>query len=80
MAYSHKKCSPWINTHQMSVNGKRDNFVREDLLAAGSLIGNFKKESQQIIDHIIDVVSEWKNYSKTAEVFEPLSLDSDEKY
>ncbi|MCK4706044.1 MAG: type II toxin-antitoxin system HipA family toxin, partial [Gammaproteobacteria bacterium] len=67
--------SPWVNSHQMSVNGKRDDFNRDDLLSVGSLIGNFKKESQQIIEQVMDVVSEWKSYSKKADVFEPLSKE-----
>lgn len=69
IAYSYKKDSPWVNAHQMSLNGKRDAFNRDDLLAVGSLIGNFKKQSQQIIDEVIAVVSEWQHYADKAEVF-----------
>ena len=73
VAYSYKKDSPWVHTHQMSINGKRDNFSREDLLAVGSLIGNFKKDANQVIDHIIDVVRQWPRYAHQAEVFEDLA-------
>ncbi len=73
LAYSYKKDSPWVNSHQMSVNGKRDNFNRDDLLSVAALVGNFKKESQQIIDQVIQVVSEWRAYAETAGVFEPLA-------
>lgn len=73
IAYSYKKDFPWVNVHQMSLNGKRDNFNREDLLAVGSLIGNFKKQAQQIVDQVLSVVSQWQSYAKKAEVFEPLA-------
>ncbi|RLA19077.1 MAG: type II toxin-antitoxin system HipA family toxin [Gammaproteobacteria bacterium] len=73
LAYSYKKESPWVNAHQMSLNGKRDNFIREDLLTVGMLIGNFKKEAKQIIEEITDVVSQWNRYAKKAEVFKPLA-------
>ena len=73
LAYSYKKDSPWVNSHQMTVNGKRDNFVRDDLLAVGTLIGNFKKESQHIIDEVLSVVKKWDDYAKQAGVFEGLS-------
>jgi len=53
IAYSYKKDSPWVNAHQMSINGKRDGFSREDLFAVAELIGNFKKESQQIFDEVM---------------------------
>jgi serine/threonine-protein kinase HipA len=72
LAYSYKKDSPWVNSHQMSLNGKRDNFNRSDLLGVGALIGNFKKDSQRIINTVVDVVSEWQSYAKKAGVFDVL--------
>lgn len=73
IAYSYKPGSPWVNSHQLSLNGKRDNFTRDDLLQAASLISNFNKEAKQIIQQILNVVSEWKSYAKQAGVFEHFS-------
>lgn len=73
LAYSYKKSSPWVNSHQMSANGKRDDFVRDDLLAVASLIGNFKKQAKQIIEDTIAVVNAWDGYAKQAGVFDALS-------
>jgi len=72
IAYSYKKDSPWVNAHQMSLNGKRDGFSREDLMAVAGLIGNFNKQAEQIIDQVIQVVSDWQNYADKTGVFEPL--------
>lgn len=72
IAYSYKKGSPWVDSHQMSLNGKRDNFERNDLLAVAALIGNFSREAPKIIDRVIAVVRQWPAYAKKAEVFLPL--------
>lgn len=73
LAYSYKKDSPWVNSHQMSLNGKRDDFNVDDLLAVSHLIGNFKNEARQIIDKVITVVSNWDDYANNAGVFDELA-------
>ena len=73
IAYSYKPGSPWVNSHQMSLNGKRDNFTREDLMQAASLISNFNKEAKHIIQQILSVVSQWPYYAQQAGVFENFS-------
>ncbi|HFE39207.1 MAG TPA: HipA domain-containing protein, partial [Gammaproteobacteria bacterium] len=73
VAYSYKKDSPWVNTHQLSLNGKRDLFTRDDLLSVAGLIGNFNKTANQIIDEVISVVSNWDAYAHTAGVFNELA-------
>ncbi len=75
LAYSYKKGSPWVNSHQMTLNGKRDNFNRDDLLAVASLISNFKKESIQIIEEVISVVEQWDDYANKAGVFDDLARE-----
>ena len=75
VVYSYKKDSPWVNSHQMSLNAKRDNFTREDILSIGTLISNFKKESEQILDEVISAVSQWKKYSSKAGVFDNLDRE-----
>jgi serine/threonine-protein kinase HipA len=71
IAYSYKKGSPWVDSHQLSINGKRDNFERNDLMAVASLINNFR-EAEQIIARVVEVVSEWQSYANKAGVFQPL--------
>lgn len=68
VAYSYKPGSPWVNSHQLSLNGKRENFTRDDLLGAAKLLSNFTKEAKNIIEHSLDVVSQWKGYARTADV------------
>ena len=75
IAYSYKPGSPWVDSHQLSVNGKRDNFERSDLLLVAELIGNFTREAPKIIDQVLAVVSQWPSYAKKAEVFAPLQKE-----
>ncbi len=69
VAYSYRPNSEWVQYHQLSINGKRDNFLRDDLLSVASLIGNFKAEANSIIDKVVDVVSDWPRYARKANVF-----------
>ena len=66
IAYSYKPDLPWVNSHQLSLNGKRDNFVRNDLLLPAE---KFRKEAEAIIEEVIDVVAQWPKYTKEAGVF-----------
>lgn len=75
IAYSYKPGSPWVDSHQLSLNGKRDNFERSDLLVVAELIGNFTREAAKIIDQVLAVVSQWSYYAKQAEVFPGLQAE-----
>lgn len=70
IAYSYKPDSPWVNSHQLSLNGKRDDFVRNDLLLPAE---KFRKEAEAIIEEVIDVVAQWPKYAKEAGVFPEFS-------
>lgn len=67
VAYSYRPDSPWVSTHQLTLNGKRDDFTRQDLLAVAAQINHFK-EAEGIIDDITEVVSRWPEFAKQAGV------------
>lgn len=64
VTYSHNPAGLWTNQHQMSINGKRDNFVRSDFKIIGDSIGI--KNVDGIIDQIVDVVTHWQEFAQTA--------------
>ncbi len=66
VTYSHNPAGKWTNYHQMSVNGKRDNFVLEDLIQVGESISLNK--SEQIINDVLAAVDNWKSYTGNAGV------------
>ncbi len=64
VTYSHNPGGKWTGLHQMSINGKRDNFTLSDFSAVARSI-NLKNE-KNIIQQILDVVSNWSKYAKEA--------------
>lgn len=66
--YSYNPTGTWTNRHQMSINGKRDNFTRNDLEVVGDEMGI--KDYRKKVDYITDVVSNWSEYAYQAGVKE----------
>ena len=64
--YSHKPAGRWTNQHQMTINGKRDNFTAADLIAVGESISI--PRPRNIIDEVIDAVSRWQDFAAQAGV------------
>jgi len=64
ITYSYNPTGIWTNSHQMGINGKRDEFVLQDLLTVGDSISY--KQAKQTIVEIIEVVSNWSFYANQA--------------
>lgn len=56
----------WVSRHALSINGKRSNITREDLLTIGKSIKN--KKAAETIDHIGSVIKNWKEFADAVEV------------
>ncbi len=56
----------WVSQHALSINGKRNDIRKEDLLVIGRSIKNKKAES--VIDEINDTVSKWKTFADEVKV------------
>ena len=62
LAYSYKPGSPWVNSHWMTLNGKRDNFTREDFYSLEKLSPIFSKlKIDRIIEETKEHVSGWND-------------------
>lgn len=74
LAYSYKPGSPWVNSHWMTLNGKRDGFTREDFYTFEKLSPLFsKRKINRIIDETIEHVSNWSNLAAEHGVPETLT-------
>lgn len=62
--YAHNPAGKWTNRHQMSLNGKRDEFTKGDLIAVGKAISLPKPGA--IIDEVADAVKRWPEFAKLA--------------
>jgi len=70
LIYSYNPKGDWTNKHQMMINGKRDNFVREDIIALGEVCGIKKGKVNKLIDKVISTFENWSQYAKKADVEE----------
>lgn len=56
----------WVSQHILSINGKRTNITKDDLLIVGESIRN--KKASEIISDINDKVSNWIKYANNVDV------------
>ncbi len=62
LAYSYKPESHWVSSHWMKLNGKRDNFTREDFYSLEKLSPIFsKRKIDRIIEETTEHVSRWND-------------------
>ena len=62
LAYSYKPESHWVGSHWMKLNGKRDNFVREDFYSLEKLSPIFSKRTiDRTIEETTEHVSRWND-------------------
>lgn len=62
VCHSYRPGSTWVSQQSLSINGKRTNITRQDLIEVAKRM-NIKK-SEQIIDQILRVVSNWEVYAE----------------
>lgn len=66
ICHAYRPDSAWVSQHALSINGKRKDIKRHDLLAVGKNMNI--KNAEEIIDKVALVVSNWKNYAKAVGV------------
>jgi len=68
MTHSYKPGEGWTQTHQMTINGKRDHFTRQDLIQVA--LANDLKNPENIIAEVIAAVEQWPAFATDAGVSE----------
>jgi serine/threonine-protein kinase HipA len=66
VTYAFNPDSMWLRQHQMSINGKRLDIKRDDLLAVAKAM-NIKR-AEAIVDEVVAGVKDWKKFAKKAEM------------
>ncbi len=64
LSYAFNPANKWLARHQMTINGKREDITRHDLLNVGNQM-NIKK-ANEIIERICSVISRWSYYAADA--------------
>jgi serine/threonine-protein kinase HipA len=70
VAYSYNPSGAWTSRHQMSVNGKRDDFFVEDLIALALSGGLKRAKARRIIEDADASVGKWNEFAAAAGVDE----------
>lgn len=68
ISYAWNPDGSFTSRHQMSVNGKRDDFSKDDLLALGSAGGVKPARARKLINDVVVSVGRWTDFAKMAGV------------
>jgi serine/threonine-protein kinase HipA len=68
VTYAYNPTGPWTRRHQMTINGKSDDFTREDFKAVAQVAGLKHGRSETILTEVMGTVKEWPRYAQTAGV------------
>lgn len=69
LAYSYKPGSRWVNSHWMTLNGKREDFTRNDFYALEKISPLFSKRNlDRIIEETVEAVAQWPLLARDQEV------------
>ncbi len=64
LTWSYNPLGKWTSAHQMTLNGKRDDFTRADFEACGELALLKRGEAKAILHDVQVVVSRWRDYAE----------------
>jgi serine/threonine-protein kinase HipA len=59
VTYSYNPAGKWTNEHQMSVGGKRDRFVEDDLIGFGRFCNLKAAQARRVFGEVVEAVQEW---------------------
>jgi serine/threonine-protein kinase HipA len=68
MTYSYNPLGQWTSRHQMTMNGKRDDFTLEDFKACAKTASMKRGRAETILSEVQGVVSRWREYADEAGV------------
>jgi serine/threonine-protein kinase HipA len=63
MTYSYQPSGRWTSSHQMTLNGKRDNFVLDDFKSCAKKAFMKRGRAKTILKEVTEVVADWKAYA-----------------
>ena len=58
----------WTSRHQMTINGKRDNFTKQDLIAVASHADLRPAQAQKLFDEVLSSVKKWPEFASRAQL------------
>ncbi len=74
MTYSYNPSGIWTSSHQMTINGKRDNFTLEDFKACARTVSMKRGRAETILKEVQNRVARWPDYAEEEGV-DPVQRD-----
>ncbi len=68
ITYSYNPSGAWTSNHQMSMNGKRDNFVLDDFKACAQSASMQRGSAEVMVKEVTAIVARWPDYATEAKV------------
>jgi serine/threonine-protein kinase HipA len=68
LIYAYNPTGAWTHRHQMTLHGKRENFLSADLLAAASAAGLKPPKAKAVLQQVHGAVSNWQAHAAAAGV------------
>ena len=68
VTFSYRKDSPWVNAHQMLINGKADHITEEDMLYVAQKVGIKNFDAKKSIEQVKASVSKWEVFAKQTDM------------
>ena len=66
LTFQYKAGGTWTDVHQSSINGKFDQFTRNDLLGLGRTFGI--KRADHILEEVIAAVARWPKFAAETDI------------
>lgn len=71
LIYAYNPTGAWTHRHQMTLNGKRDDFLTSDLLTAGEAANLKPPKAKAILRQVRAAAANWRNHAESAGVSAP---------
>ena len=68
MTYSYNPTGDWTSRHQMSLNGKRDDFTMDDFKACAKNVSMKRGRAEEIVHEVQMAVLQWKQFAEKSGV------------
>jgi serine/threonine-protein kinase HipA len=70
ITYSYNPQGAWTAAHQMTINGKRDHFTRDDFQAVAKVASMKRGRDAAIFEEVRTAVQRWREFADAAKVAE----------
>ena len=69
LTYAYNPDGQWTSAHQMTINGKRDRFTREDFRTCAATVGLKRGRAETLLDEVRAAVQRWPEHAARAGVW-----------